>query len=248
MDSWDRMPPERLPPCASSRVFFPATYGTARIGGFDTFSESLKVRKRVGYLPESVPIYTEMPTVKYLEFVAEVKGVEKKNRKSHIGRVVEECGLQGVERQLIRSLSRGYRQRVGLAQALISDPEVLLLDEPTVGLDPKQIVEIRELIRNLGENRTIILSTHILPEVNVTCSRIIIIHQGRIIAQETPENLTRQIEKFREIQLEVKGPGDQVRTAIGKVDGVSEVSRRAAGSRRFRGLPRQNIEGKRHSW
>jgi len=203
--------------------FFPATSGSARISGFDTFSDSLEVRRRVGYLPESVPIYTEMRTMKYLEFVAEVKGIARKHRKTHIGRIVEECGLEGVENQFIRSLSRGYRQRVGLAQALINDPEVLILDEPTVGLDPKQIVEIRQLIRQLGENRTIILSSHILPEVSITCSRIIIINKGKIIAQETPENLTGQLEKYREIEMEVEGPPDDVREAIERVNGVSEV-------------------------
>ncbi len=209
--------------------FFPANAGTARIAGFDTFTESLEVRKRVGYLPESIPLYREMRTHQYLDFVAEVKGVSGRERRKAVGKVVEECGLRGVERKLIRTLSRGYRQRVGLAQALIHEPEVLVLDEPTIGLDPKQIVEIRQLIKELGEKRTIILSTHILPEVDVTCSRVIIIHNGRIIAQETPENLTQQLQEYIEIEMEIEGPSDKIRETLSNVEGVNRVTVKDAG-------------------
>ncbi len=205
--------------------FMPATEGTARVAGFDIFEDSLEVRRRVGYLPESVPLYREMPVRSYLNFVAEVKRVPGKDRKRQVEEAMEECGIAHRAGWLIGSLSKGLRQRVGLAQALVHKPEVLILDEPTLGLDPRQIVEIRHLIRELGQERTIILSTHILPEVSVVCNRVIIINEGRLVAVDTPDNLTHKLQEFTKVRLRVEGPHREVLDALGRVDGVVSVVR-----------------------
>lgn len=164
--------------------FSPATRGSARIAGYEVHVAPLEVKRRVGYLPERVPLYEEMSVGAFLRYVAEIKGVARKGRKEEVERVMERCGLTGFWKRLIGNLSKGYRQRVGLAQALVASPPVLILDEPTVGLDPRQIVEIRQMIKELGREHTILLSTHILPEVSMVCERVIIIHQGRIVAEE----------------------------------------------------------------
>ncbi len=171
--------------------FFPPTSGIARVAGYDVVNNSIDVRRRIGYMPETIPLYKDMRVKEYLEFVAEVKGVPRKRRKSKIEKAMKECGTTEVYHRLIGKLSKGFQQRVGLAQALLHDPEVLILDEPTIGLDPKQIIEIRQLIKSLAGERTIILSTHILPEVSMTCQRVIIINEGKIIAMDTPENLNK---------------------------------------------------------
>ena len=204
--------------------FFPATSGKATVAGYDVFTDSLEVRKRIGYLPESVPLYLEMTTGSYLNFVAEIKGLRGRDRKKQVGKVIEQCGLQSVQNRITKHLSKGYRQRVGIAQALLHDPEVLILDEPTIGLDPKQIIEIRELIKSLGGERTIILSTHILPEASMTCERVVIINEGRIVAQGTPEYLDAQLEKAARVQIGVEGPTDAVREGIERVPGVTSVT------------------------
>lgn len=165
--------------------FIPATAGSARVAGFDVFDESLEVRKRIGYLPERVPIYRDMTTDAYLNFVAKLKGVPARSRMDKIEQVKQSCGITDISGRFIGKLSRGYVQRVGLAQALLNDPDVLILDEPTVGLDPKQIIEIRNLIRGLAGKTTIILSTHILPEVSMICDSVAIIHEGRIVAKDS---------------------------------------------------------------
>ncbi|MFB0519723.1 MAG: ABC transporter ATP-binding protein, partial [Acidobacteriota bacterium] len=152
--------------------FFPPTSGAARVVGYDVVNDSIEVRRRIGYMPETVPLYKDMRVTEYLDFVAEVKDISRKTRKSKIEKVMEECGATEVSHRLIGKLSKGFQQRVGLAQALLHDPEVLILDEPTIGLDPKQIIEIRQLIKSLAGERTIILSTHILPEVSMTCQRV----------------------------------------------------------------------------
>jgi ABC-2 type transport system ATP-binding protein len=170
--------------------FAPATRGRAVVAGHEVHEEPLEVKRRVGYLPERVPLYEEMVVSGFLRYVAEVKGVGRATRADEVGRVIEKCGLTGIEKRLIRNLSKGYRQRVGLAQALIGSPPVLILDEPTVGLDPRQIIEIRQMIKELGREHTILLSTHILPEVSMVCERVIIINQGRIAAQERLDQLT----------------------------------------------------------
>ncbi len=200
--------------------FLPPSSGTARVAGFDILTDSLEVRRRIGYLPENVPLYTDMKVADYLGFVAEVKGVERRQRRRAIGEIMERCRVVEVQRMLIGALSRGYRQRVGIAQALLNDPEVLILDEPTLALDPKQIIEIRQLIKELSGQSTIILSTHILPEASMVCQRVIIINEGHIIAVDTPENLTARLQSSAKLLLTVDGPADQVGEALTHIPGV----------------------------
>ena len=183
--------------------FLPASAGTATVAGYDVWKDPLEVKRRIGYLPENVPLYTDMPVETYLSFVAEVKGVSAKGRAKKIKEVMKQCGLTEVARRYIGNLSKGYRQRVGIAQALVGNPQVLILDEPTIGLDPKQIVEIRQLIKGLAGAKTVILSTHILPEVAMTCDRVVIINEGRVIAEDKPENLTAQRQGAFRISVQV---------------------------------------------
>jgi ABC-2 type transport system ATP-binding protein len=171
--------------------FLPPTGGTARVAGFDVFSQSAEVRRRIGYLPENPPLYTDMTVKSYLTFVAKLKGVARARVAEARDRAIERTGLGGVASRLLSHLSKGYKQRVGLAQAIINDPEVLVLDEPTIGLDPRQIIEIRSLIRDLSGERTVILSTHILPEVSQVCDKVVIINDGRVACEDTLANLTR---------------------------------------------------------
>jgi ABC-2 type transport system ATP-binding protein len=171
--------------------FLPATNGTVKVDGFDIFEQSHEVRKRIGYLPENPPLYNDMTVSGYLEFVGRIKGISRSNLQEAKDRAVETCGLAKVTRRVLGHLSKGFRQRVGLAQALIHDPPVLVLDEPTIGLDPRQIIEIRTLIRELSGERTVILSTHILPEVAQLCQKVVIINEGRIAVEDLIENLTR---------------------------------------------------------
>jgi len=173
--------------------FLPATEGTVEVDGFDIFENSHEVRKRIGYLPENPPIYADMSVTGYLQFVARIKGVPRAQLGEATDRAVEACGLSGVTGRILGHLSKGFRQRVGLAQALIHEPRVLVLDEPTIGLDPRQIIEIRSLIRELATERTVILSTHILPEVAQLCQKVVIINQGRIAIDDSLENLTREL-------------------------------------------------------
>ena len=204
--------------------FFPPTQGKAMVAGFDVFKDSLEVRRRIGYLAESNPLYNDMLVSEYLSFVAEIKGIPRNQREKKIKKTMEECGIIEVEHRLIGKLSKGYRQRVGLAQALLSDPEVLILDEPTLGLDPKQIIEIRSLIKRLAGERTIILSTHILPEVSMICQRVIIINEGRIVAEDTPQNLDAQLQKAARIMLQIDGPPEEIADAIRSIKGVNKVT------------------------
>lgn len=171
--------------------YMPSSDGHAVVAGFDVFDNPLEVKKRIGYLPEVPPIYPEMTVESYLRFAAALKGVERSRVRSAAGRAVERCSLQEVRGRLIRHLSKGYRQRVGLAQAIINDPEVLIMDEPTSGLDPRQVVEIRHLVAELSKEQTIILSTHILPEVSAICDRVLIINRGRMLADDTIESLSK---------------------------------------------------------
>ena len=174
--------------------FMPASDGTVRVDGFDVFENPLDVRRRIGYLPENPPLYLEMTVAGYLRFVAKIKGVPKEKIDLEIKRVMERASIADVAERIIAKLSKGYKQRVGLAQALIGDPPVLILDEPTIGLDPKQIHEVRELIKDLAGNHTVVLSTHILPEVEQTCNRVVIIDRGKIVAVDTPQNLRLQLQ------------------------------------------------------
>lgn len=209
--------------------FLPATSGTARVAGFDVFSDSMEVRKRIGYLPEMPPLYLDMTVESYLDFVARIKLVPAERRKSRIDDAMEKTNIQDKRGDLIKRLSRGYKQRVGLAQALVHDPEVIILDEPTVGLDPKQIIEVRHLIKSLAGNHTIILSTHILPEVSMTCDRVVIINRGKIAAVDTPANLTSQLKGGQQVRLETKADADSVRAAIRELPGIRQVNAVPAG-------------------
>lgn len=210
--------------------FFPATSGKATVAGFDVFEEPHEVRKRIGYLPENVPLYRDMTVMNYLSFVAGIKGVESRDVRKRVEVVMDECGLTHMSRKLINELSKGYRQRVGLAQALVNEPEVLILDEPTAGLDPKQIIDIRKLIRDLAGKRTIILSTHILPEVSMTCQRVIIINEGKVIAVDTPQNLTSKIQGEGRMVVKVDGPWQEVVKGIQGIKGISRVDRKEGGN------------------
>jgi ABC-2 type transport system ATP-binding protein len=206
--------------------FLPPTSGTARVAGYDILEHPAAVRNRVGYLPENVPLYGDLTVSSYLDYVGKLKGLDRSTLARRTGEVMEECGTTEVRHQLIGTLSRGYRQRVGLAQALLGDPEVLILDEPTVGLDPRQIIEIRQLIRGLAGRRTVILSTHILPEVSLVCQRVIIINNGVLVTDDSPENLGRTLR--RSMQLEVTARGDfesiqKVLLGIDDVDGVRKL-------------------------
>ena len=206
--------------------FMPASKGKAKVAGFDVFEDSLEVRKRVGYQPENVPLYNDMSTSAYLSFVAEIKGVHRKERKRNIEKVMDECGITDKSHKLIGKLSKGYRQRIGIAQALINDPDVLILDEPTIGLDPRQIKEIRGLIKNLAGKRTIILSTHILPEASMICQRVIIINEGRLVAVDTPDNLAMSFQKASRVLLEIEGPPEDIMKEMKGIDGVVNIEKK----------------------
>ncbi len=206
--------------------YMPPTRGTARIAGFDIFEDSLEVRKRLGYLPENVPLYMDMRVSDYLEFVGKVKGLDPRLRGTAIKRATGQCGLDNVKDRIISTLSKGYRQRTGLAQALLGDPEVLMLDEPTSGLDPRQIHEIRDLIKELGLGHTVIVSTHILPEVSMICDRIIIINKGQLVAADSVENLTKQLTKSQMTQVNVRGDQKAIMMALKQVPGVLAVEQR----------------------
>jgi len=203
--------------------YMPATSGTARIAGFDVFENSMEVRRRIGYLPEAPPVYPDMSVESYLDFVLRIKNAPPERRAGSITDALEKTGLADKRTQLIKRLSRGYKQRVGLAQALVHDPEVIILDEPTVGLDPKQIIEVRHLIKNLAGSHTIILSTHILPEVSMTCDRVVIINKGKIAAVDTPENLTSQLRGGQRIRVEVQAPEKPLAELLLEVPGANHV-------------------------
>jgi len=215
--------------------FMPASTGSARVAGFDVFRESMEVRKRIGYLPESVPLYTDMRVAPYLDFVAEVKGVPRGTRKKRVADVMDRCLIADVQNRLIRNLSKGYRQRVGLAQAIVSDPHVLILDEPTIGLDPRQIAEIRSLIKSLAGEHTVILSTHILPEVSMLCSGVVIINRGSIVAQGPIDRLVEQFFPTSRVEVELVAPPPAVQDAVRGIAGVVQVQQMAAsnGTARF---------------
>jgi ABC-2 type transport system ATP-binding protein len=203
--------------------YLPPTAGVARVDGLDCFDQSAQVRSRIGYLPESVPLYSELTVTGFLRFAAGAKGVEGRQRAGEVGRVIAVCGLENAAHRIIGHLSKGFRQRVGLAQALLNNPSVLVLDEPTIGLDPAHIIEIRRLIQELREEHTILLSSHILPEVAQICQRVLIINKGRIIATDTPANLTSQLQKSAQIQLQVRGQARELAQALENLKGVQRV-------------------------
>jgi ABC-2 type transport system ATP-binding protein len=200
--------------------YLPPTEGTARVAGFDVFEDPMEVKRRVGYIPESPPLYLDMGVETFLHFVAKIKGVTPASRKARVDEAMEKCRISDVRDKLIGKLSKGYRQRVGLAQAILHNPDVLILDEPTAGLDPKQIIETRELIRALGGDHTIILSTHILPEVSMTCGRVVIINKGKVVAEDTPDNLTQRLKGAATLRLEVRGEPARVLDTLRTLPGV----------------------------
>ena len=214
--------------------FMPATEGTVKVDGFDVFENPIDVRRRIGYLPENPPLYLEMTVAGYLRFVAKIKGVPKENIDSEVKRVMERVSISDVRERIIAKLSKGYKQRVGLAQALLNDPPVMILDEPTIGLDPKQIHEVRELVKDLAGNHTVVLSTHILPEVEQTCHRVVIINKGKIVAVDTPQNLRSQLQGAERVSLEVQGPVSEITTKLKAMPGVVDVRKIADSDGRHR--------------
>ncbi|MDI9641772.1 ABC transporter ATP-binding protein [Geitlerinema splendidum] len=203
--------------------YLPATSGTARLAGFDVHESSMEVRQRIGYLPETPPLYPEMTVESFLYFVARIKGVERSDRRNRVNIALERCNIADKRKVLIHKLSKGYRQRVGIAQAIVHDPPVIILDEPTVGLDPRQIIDVRNLIKSLAGEHTIILSTHILPEVSMTCSRVAIINRGRIVATNSPENLVAQLGGGSGYELEVDRDVIEVKNLLQVLPGVRFV-------------------------
>ncbi|MCC6419004.1 MAG: ATP-binding cassette domain-containing protein [Gemmataceae bacterium] len=204
--------------------YMPPTSGTVTIAGYDIFKQSLEARKRVGYLPESVPLYTDMSVGGYLDFMAKIKGIPRGQRRGQVEKVMEQTHIVDRRRQLIGKLSKGYRQRVGLSQALLGEPDVLILDEPTVGLDPRQITDVRELIKGFGKDHAVILSTHILPEVSMVCSRVLIVDDGKEVAEDTPENLMKQLRGSEALHVAVRGPRDEVVSCLRGVPKVLTVA------------------------
>lgn len=210
--------------------YMPATSGRASIAGFDVFSQSMEARRHLGYMPENVPLYTDMRVDEYLKYRAALKEITGARARERIGDVKELCSLREVENRIIGTLSKGYRQRVGLADALLHSPDLLILDEPTIGLDPNQIRQVRDLIHTLAKHHTILLSTHILSEVEKTCSRVVIINKGKIEAADTPDNLVQAMRAAGGIRLEAKpAPGDDATALLGALAGIKEVQAEDAG-------------------
>lgn len=203
--------------------YISSTSGTAYIDGLDILKTPEEVKRKIGYLPENPPLYMEMTVIDYLNFVYELKKIDI-DRAGHIAEIMETVKITDVSKRLIKNLSKGYKQRVGLAQALLGNPEILILDEPTVGLDPKQINEIRNVIKQLGKERTIILSSHILPEVSAICERVIIISNGKIVASDTPENLSKNFENSTDINVRIEGEKEKVLEVLGKIEGVESIA------------------------
>jgi ABC-2 type transport system ATP-binding protein len=203
--------------------FMPPTEGRATVAGYDCLEQSMDVKRRIGYLPETPPVYQELTVQEYLRFVGRLRGLAGPVLTTAMSREIERLGLGSVQHRLIGNLSRGYRQRVGLAQALIHDPPVLILDEPTVGLDPKQIIEIRELIKSLAGSHSVILSTHILPEATAVCQRVVIISGGRIVAEDTPDRLTTRLRHSEKLALTLTRPPGDIEARLRQVDGVLDV-------------------------
>jgi ABC-2 type transport system ATP-binding protein len=203
--------------------YLPATSGKAVVAGYNVADNPMEVRKRLGYLPETVPLYTDMTVFAYLDFTAKLRGVPGKGRKRRVEEVIDLCRLSDVRNKVIGKLSRGYRQRVGLAQAIVHNPQVIILDEPTVGLDPRQIIEIRQVIRDLAGGHSLILSTHILPEVSTLCDRVVVINRGRVLVEDTLANLEQQSSGTERLRLEIRGPASQVRDFLTSQPNVNNV-------------------------
>ena len=205
--------------------YLSADEGTVKVAGYDVFEESFEVRKRIGYLPESAPLYTDMGVIDYLKFIAQIRNIPKSQRSQRIKDVVGICGLEKMIQKDVGELSKGYRQRLGLAQSLIHDPPILVLDEPTSGLDPNQIIEIRNLIREIGKEKMIIFSTHILSEVSATCGRILIINDGQIVANGTPDELAGRAQGEEVVHISIRGPREEIEAKLEELSIVSDFKR-----------------------
>jgi ABC-2 type transport system ATP-binding protein len=203
--------------------YMPATEGRATVAGYDVFEKPIEAKRRTGYLPETPPLYPDMTVREYLDFVARIKGVSPAERATRVDAAMKRTHVDDMASRFCGKLSKGYKQRVGLAQALLHNPEVLILDEPTAGLDPKQIIETRDLIRSLAGDHTIILSTHILPEVSQTCQRVVIINKGRVVAVDTPDNLTARLRGAETMYVQVDAPGEDVAAVLSRIPGVTRV-------------------------
>jgi ABC-2 type transport system ATP-binding protein len=203
--------------------FMPATSGTVRVAGCDVFHQSREVRRRIGYMPENNPLHPEMRVREYLKFRARLKGLSRVQSRERVGAVLDQCGLADVQKRIVGQLSKGYKQRVGLADALVHEPHLIILDEPTIGLDPNQLRSVRELIKGLGGRHTVLLSTHILPEVEMTCSRVLILHQGEILAADTTENLRKTVFKAGPVIAEIAAPLPELMQAWTEVETVLHV-------------------------
>ena len=206
--------------------FLPPSRGKVTLDGYDVVEKSLDVRRRVGYLPETVPLYTDMTVTSYLNYMGTLRRMSPGKIKSRIGEVVDVCRLGDYRKTQIGKLSKGFRQRVGIAQAILHEPEVLVLDEPTIGIDPIQVVETRNLIQDLGRSQTVVLSSHILPEVSMICGRVLIIHEGRIVAEDTPKNLAERLQGVERLEVEVGGPAADVLPVLQKIPGVIDITHR----------------------
>ena len=202
--------------------FMPATSGTVRVAGFDVFRQSEEVRRRIGYMPENNPLYPEMRVREYLKFRARLKGLDRRRSRERVTTVMEQCGLTEVGRRIIGQLSKGYKQRVGLADALVHEPELIILDEPTLGLDPHQIRAVRQLIKSLAQKHTVLISTHILPEAEMTCNRMLIMYDGKILAADTPDNLQRLMAGSSQIIAEIAAPADELREIWSQMPGIEQ--------------------------
>jgi len=201
--------------------FMPATSGTVRVAGFDVFHESVEVRRRIGFMPENNPLHPEMRVREYLKFRARLKGLGWRRSRERVATVMEQCGLTDVSSRIIGQLSKGYKQRVGLADALVHEPDLVILDEPTIGLDPNQIRSVRELIKGLAGRHTVLISTHILPEAEAMCSRMLIMYGGKILAADTPENLQKLVHGISRIVAEINAPEGELREALSRISGVA---------------------------
>jgi ABC-2 type transport system ATP-binding protein len=211
--------------------YLPASKGTAKIAGYDVHEQSLEVRRRIGYLPENPPLYLDMTVQNFLNFVAKIKGVARRDRQKQVTSALERCQLSDQRQVAIAKLSKGYRQRVGIAQAIVHDPPVIILDEPTVGLDPRQIIEVRHLIKSLAGQQTVILSTHILPEVSMTCDRVMIINRGKIVATNTPIELIDRLSGGYGYQIEVAGDVSLILPRLKQISGITNVRQQLQNAR-----------------
>ncbi len=209
--------------------FMPPSSGVARVAGYDVTTQSLEARRHIGYLPETVPLYTDMSVSDYLGYMGTLRGMDRKQTARRIAEVIGLCHLEEYRNSLISKLSKGFRQRVGVAQAILHEPDVLILDEPTIGIDPIQVVETRQLIKGLGGQHTVILSSHILPEVSAVCDRVLIIHEGQMVAIDTPAHLSERLQSTQRIELEVRGPSAQVMPVLRELPGVQDVRRQGDG-------------------